>query len=66
MGRNPNKLSKKKLEKVRSYAEDNPDKWYAMSYYLDYVYGISLVTLLAGGALWYHWRPAGVGGPVSN
>ncbi|KAJ8576915.1 hypothetical protein ON010_g2295 [Phytophthora cinnamomi] len=26
MGRNPNKLSKKKLEKVRSYAEDNPDK----------------------------------------
>ncbi|GMF41520.1 unnamed protein product [Phytophthora fragariaefolia] len=66
LGRDPNKISKKKLEKVRSYAEDNPDKWYAMSYYLDYLYGISLVALLGGGALWYGMRPVGVGGPRSN
>ncbi|EGZ29355.1 hypothetical protein PHYSODRAFT_284423 [Phytophthora sojae] len=64
LGSNPDK---KKLDKVRSYAEENPDKWLVMSYYLDYVYGISFLALLAGGAIWgYSPRPAGHGGPNTN
>ncbi|KAE8983507.1 hypothetical protein PR003_g25199 [Phytophthora rubi] len=66
LGKDPNKISEKKLEKVRSYAEKNPDKWYALSYYLDYIYGISFVALMGAGALWYGMRPAGMGGPKSN
>ncbi|KAE9133794.1 hypothetical protein PF006_g14960 [Phytophthora fragariae] len=66
LGKDPNKISEKKLEKVHSYAEKNPDKWYALSYYLDYIYGISFVALMGAGALWYGMRPAGMGGPKSN
>ncbi|GMF20421.1 unnamed protein product [Phytophthora fragariaefolia] len=66
LGRDPNKVSKKKLEKVRSYAEETPDKWYAMAYYLDYLYGISLAALLVGGAFGFGLLPAGIGGPRTN
>ncbi|EGZ29354.1 hypothetical protein PHYSODRAFT_284422 [Phytophthora sojae] len=62
----PNKLSKKNVQKVRSYAEENPDKWLFMSNYLEYFYGISFLALMAGGALWHGMQPAGAGGPKIN
>ncbi|KAL4146464.1 hypothetical protein PRNP1_012328 [Phytophthora ramorum] len=57
----PTKLTDDKLQKIKTYAKENPDKWDQMTYYLDNVYGISLMALLAGGSLFLGWRYVGAG-----
>ncbi|OWZ20809.1 RxLR effector protein [Phytophthora megakarya] len=54
--RKPTKVTPTQVKNLETYAHSNPDKWDAMTYYLDYVYGITLVLFMAGGALYFGWR----------
>jgi hypothetical protein len=65
-GKKSTELTPQKLKALETYAHDNPDKWLAMSYYVSYVFGISLVVTLLYGTFFLGWRPLGLGGPRYN
>ncbi|POM80996.1 Secreted RxLR effector peptide protein [Phytophthora palmivora] len=56
LGKTPTKMTPTKIKNLETYARDNPDKWDAMTYYLENVYGIALMAFLAGGAIFFGWR----------
>ncbi|GMF59379.1 unnamed protein product [Phytophthora fragariaefolia] len=60
------RLTQDKLDKLQTYARDNPDKWYAMTYYLTYTLGIALTAFMAYGFIFLGWRPATMGSPRAN
>ncbi|KAL4114435.1 hypothetical protein PRIC2_014373 [Phytophthora ramorum] len=63
-GKDPTKavrLTDTKVREIKTYARSNSDKWYAMTYYLNYAFGITFVLFLAGGAYFLGWRFPGAG-----
>ncbi|OWY99781.1 RxLR effector protein [Phytophthora megakarya] len=54
--RKPTKVTPTQVKNLKTYAYNNPDKWDAMTYYLDFVYGITLVVSMVGGAIYFGWR----------
>eukprot|EP00644_Phytophthora_capsici_P019434 jgi/Phyca11/132988/e_gw1.288.1.1 len=54
--RTPTKLTPTQLRNIETYARDNPSKWEAMTYYLEYYYALGLMIFLAGGAIYAGWR----------
>ncbi|KAG1685863.1 hypothetical protein DVH05_007629 [Phytophthora capsici] len=52
----PTKLTPTQLRNIETYARDNPSKWEAMTYYLEYYYALGLMIFLAGGAIYCGWR----------
>ncbi|OWZ14767.1 RxLR effector protein [Phytophthora megakarya] len=65
-GKTSTELTPQKVKALETYAKSNPDKWYAMAYYLNYVFGIGLVAFLLYGTFYLGWRPLGLGGPRVN
>ncbi|KAK1942379.1 hypothetical protein P3T76_005878 [Phytophthora citrophthora] len=51
----PTKLTPTKLRNIETYAHDNPSKWEAMTYYLEFFYALGLMIFLAGGAIYGVW-----------
>ncbi|KAG1685864.1 hypothetical protein DVH05_007630 [Phytophthora capsici] len=50
------KVTQAQVKDVQTYARDNPNKWQAMTYYLDQYYALELVILAAGGGIYYLWK----------
>lgn len=52
-GKTPTKLTPAKLKTLETYARSNPEKWYALDYYLDTVLGLGFMIFFAGGAIYF-------------
>ncbi|POM73779.1 Secreted RxLR effector peptide protein [Phytophthora palmivora] len=52
----PTKMTPTKIKNLETYARDNPDKWDAMTCYLEFVYGIIFVVFIGGGAIYGAWK----------
>ncbi|KAE8878809.1 hypothetical protein PF010_g9923 [Phytophthora fragariae] len=66
LNKGPTRLTQAKLDRLQTYAKSNPDKWYAMAYYLTYTVGVALTAFIAYGYLFLGWRPATMGSPRAN
>ncbi|KAG3197085.1 hypothetical protein PC128_g7118 [Phytophthora cactorum] len=54
-GKTSTELTPAKMKELETYARSNPDTWYAMAYYINYVFGIGLVVFLLCGMFYLGW-----------
>ncbi|KAG3113464.1 hypothetical protein PI125_g7309 [Phytophthora idaei] len=57
-GKTSTELTPAKMKELETYARSNPDKWYAMAYYINCVFGIGLVVFLLYGTFYLGWPPS--------